>query len=82
MPSSILPSPNGDDAPSEYLTKREVQAILHVSLATLNRLLADHEIDVVRVGRGRGSVRITRAALRDYTERNTHRAAANRPRGK
>lgn len=74
-----LPTPRGDDVPEpEYLTKAEVQAILHVSRTTLTRLLSAGEIDVVRIGRG--VVRITPAALRDYTERHTERAAVNRDR--
>lgn len=79
MTPTTSATPKGEDQPEpEYLTKAEVQAILHISRTTLTRLLSAGEIDVVRIGRG--VVRITPAALRDYTERNTQRAAANRPR--
>jgi excisionase family DNA binding protein len=70
------------DDPDALLTKAEAQAVLSVSSTTLNRLIAAKELDVVRIGgRGRGAVRITRRAIRDYTERHTTRAAANERRG-
>lgn len=67
---------NPDD---RLLTKPEAAAWLAVSRTTLDRLLAAHAIDVVRVGTGRGSVRITQRALDDYTRRHTTRAVANQP---
>ena len=71
--------PNSENDAARLLTKPQACAYLAVSRATLDRLIASHDIDVVRVGTGRGSVRITTRALEDYTRRNTTRAAANQP---
>jgi excisionase family DNA binding protein len=62
------------DPGARLLTKPQAATWLAVSRATLDRLLAANEIDVVRVGTGRGSVRITERALEDYTRRHTQRA--------
>jgi excisionase family DNA binding protein len=67
--------PDSSD-PSRLLTKPQAALWLSVSRATLDRLIASNAIDVVRVGTGRGSVRITERALQDYTRRNTHRATS------
>jgi excisionase family DNA binding protein len=61
--------------PSRLLTKPQACLWLSVSPRTLNRLISDRRIDVVRVGTGRGSVRITQRALEDYTRRSTTRAS-------
>jgi excisionase family DNA binding protein len=71
--------PDSLSDPARLLTKPQAALWLAVSRATLDRLIASHDIDVVRVGTGRGSVRITQRALEDYTRRNTTRAAANQP---
>jgi excisionase family DNA binding protein len=63
---------------ARLLTKPQACVWLAVSRATLDRLIASHDIDVVRVGTGRGSVRITERALEDYTRRNTTRATGGR----
>lgn len=60
------------------LTKPEAARYLRVSLSTVNRLIRDEELDVVKLG---GSVRITERALRDLADRRTTRAADNRPKG-
>jgi excisionase family DNA binding protein len=62
------------DPAARLLTKPQAATWLAVSRATLDRLIASRDIDVVRVGTGRGSVRITERALEDYTRRNTQRA--------
>lgn len=67
---------NSDGA--RLLTKPEACQWLSVSLTTLNRLIRSHAIDVVRVGTGKGSVRISQRALDDYARRNTTRAGAKR----
>lgn len=67
--------PNTTSEPgARLLTKPQAALWLAVSRATLDRLLAAREIDVVRVGTGRGSVRITERALEDYARRHTQRA--------
>jgi hypothetical protein len=66
-----------DDA---LMTRDAAMAFLNVSERTLDRLITNREIDVVRInGRGKrpGAVRITRRALLDYLHRNTTRASAN-----
>lgn len=68
-----------NDPTTHLLTKPQAAAWLNVSRATLDRLIAAHHLDVVRVGTGRGSVRITERALEDYLRRNTTRALANQP---
>lgn len=74
--------PHAQPQPGDnLLTKPQACQWLAVSRATLDRLIAAHEIDVVRVGTGRGSVRITQRALTDYTRRHTTRALANQPGG-
>lgn len=69
--------PTTSDA-ARLLTKSEACQWLSLSLTTLNRLIRAHEIDVVRVGTGKGSVRITQRALDDYARRNTTRAIGAR----
>lgn len=69
-----------NDPPSDrLLTKPQACDWLSVSRATLDRLIHNGELDVVRVGTGRGSVRITERALRDYARRRTTKAVANQP---
>jgi excisionase family DNA binding protein len=65
-----------DSDGARLLTKQEACQWLSLSLTTLNRLIRAHDIDVVRVGTGKGSVRITQRALEDYTRRNTTRATS------
>lgn len=67
--------------PDALLTKDDAMAYLSVSLRTLNRLIKDRELDVVRVGPRGGAVRFRRAALADYAHRHTDRATANARRG-
>lgn len=69
------PLPQHAQNADRLLTKPQACLYLAVSRATLDRLISAHDIDVVRVGTGRGSVRITERALQDYTRRNTTRAS-------
>jgi excisionase family DNA binding protein len=64
---------------AHLLTKPQACAWLSVSRATLDRLIHARELDIVRVGTGRGSVRITERALMDYTRRRTTKGVANLP---
>lgn len=57
------------DDPLRPFTKAQVCDLLGVHLATLNRLIHAGEIQVVYVGVGRRSPRITRKALQDYLDR-------------
>lgn len=62
-----------NDARAVY-TKPQVCKILSVHIATLNRLIAAGEIEVVEIRPGRrGAVRITQNALDDYLRRNATR---------
>jgi len=63
-----------DPDTARLMTKPQAATWLNVSRATLDRLIAARAIDIVRVGTGRGSVRITERALEDYTRRHTQRA--------
>lgn len=75
-----MPIPHAQNPqPDRLLTKPEACLWLSVSRATLDRLIAAGDLDVVRVGTGRGRVRITQRALDDYTYRRTTRAVANQP---
>jgi excisionase family DNA binding protein len=52
------------------LNARDVARLLKVSLSKAGKLMADGEIDTVRLGR---AVRCTEAALNEFIERNTVR---------
>lgn len=56
-----------DDA----MTRGEAAAFLHVSVSTIDRMIVARELSVIRVGSGRGMVRITRAALLDHVNRKS-----------
>jgi hypothetical protein len=60
-----------EDDLSSIRTRDETALDMHVSLATLKRIISAGEIDVVRV---RGRVFITRRAVLDYLNRSTVRA--------
>ena len=67
--------PENSTDPARLLTREEAAEWLSVSARTLRRLIAAQQIDVVRVGTGSGSVRITQRALEDYARRRTVRAS-------
>jgi excisionase family DNA binding protein len=73
MPSAQPQHAQND--PARLLTREEACQWLSVSSRTLRRLIHDQQIDVVRVGTGSGSVRITQRALEDYARRRTVRAS-------
>jgi excisionase family DNA binding protein len=54
---------------SESLTVNEFAALLHLHRATVERLLKNGEVDYVRIGHGRGRIRIPRRAAVDYINR-------------
>lgn len=56
------------------LTKAELAVVLNISYRSVDRLIAEGRIEVVRVGTGRGRARITQRALTEYLTRNTDRA--------
>jgi excisionase family DNA binding protein len=53
----------------ELLTLEEAAEVLRVSLRTMQRLVADRQIEVVRIGSGRGYPRVTRRMLLDNLNR-------------
>lgn len=57
------------------LTVDATAEILGVSRSTVKRMIHRHELDVVRVGSGRGMPRITRRSLLDNLNRRETRAA-------
>lgn len=62
----------------DLLTVDEAADLLQLSRATIYRMIADRELDVVRIGSGRGRVRITRRALLDHLNRRVTRADVRR----
>ena len=66
----------------DSLTIEEFAKVIRQHRRTAERVIYDPEngIDYVRVGTGRGSIRIAKRSVNDYLNRNTHRAAANQPR--
>jgi excisionase family DNA binding protein len=60
-------------------SKGDAADYLSCSERTIERLMADGELDFARVG---NRVRIKRRALDDYLYRHTVKAAANMPKGK
>ena len=67
--------PLTEDDLDELLTRPQAAEYLRISVATLDRMIANREVDVTRIGSGRGRVRISRRALLDHANRNTIRAA-------
>jgi excisionase family DNA binding protein len=55
----------------DLLTRAEAAALLHVSVHTIDRMIAAGDVDVVRLGSGRGTVRFTRRALLDHVNRKS-----------
>lgn len=48
---------------------------LNVSQSTLRRMISRREIEHVRVGSGRGTIRITRRAITEYLSARAERTA-------
>lgn len=61
----------GIDPLDELVDKPYAMKYLGCSRATLDRMIRDREIEVVHVGRNRGTVRFTVRELHAYRERNT-----------
>jgi len=70
-----LPPPSPDD----LFDKKGAGKFLLVHARTIERLMADGELDFVKVG---NRVRIPRRALLDYQHRHLTKATANRPKAK
>jgi len=62
----------------DLLTVDEAAELLQLSRATIYRMISDRELDVVRIGSGRGRARITRRALLDHLNRRVTRAVPSR----
>jgi excisionase family DNA binding protein len=62
----------------DLLTVEEAADVLQISRATVYRMISDRELDVVRIGSGRGRPRITRRALLDHLNRRVTRADVRR----
>ena len=63
------PSPN-KPALNPLLTATEVACMLHVSLRTVRRLIASHELPAVRIGR---SVRVQDRVIQAFIEKDARR---------
>jgi excisionase family DNA binding protein len=63
-----------EDDLDDALTVDNAAAFLHVSTSTINRMIAARELSVIRIGSGRGRVRVTRRALLDAVERKSRSA--------
>jgi excisionase family DNA binding protein len=58
----------------DLLTRIQAAELLGVSRATVDRMISARRIDVVRIGNGRGQVRIPKRALLDHINRNVVKA--------
>lgn len=59
----------------DLLTIEQAAKFYRCSRATINRMIAGRELDVVRIGSGRGRPRITKRSLLDHLNRNVTVAA-------
>jgi excisionase family DNA binding protein len=66
------------DLGNNLLTIDQSAEFLGVSRSTVTRMIANRELDVVRIGSGRGMPRITKRSLLDHVNRKV--IPANRPR--
>lgn len=55
----------------DLLNRHEAAGFLRVSVHTIDRMIANGDVDVVRIGSGRGRVRFTRAALLESVNRRS-----------
>lgn len=60
---------------TELLTVEEARQILGIGKTTMYKMVETRAIDVVRVGSGRGRLRIPRRAILDHLNRNLIRHA-------
>lgn len=60
----------------ELLTIDQAAAVMHLSRKTVYRMISRREIDVVRLGSGRGVLRVTRRAILDNVNRRAVKAQA------
>jgi len=51
--------------------------LLHINRRSAERIVSTGQIDVIRVGAGRGKVRIPRRAVTDYINRRATKARAS-----
>jgi excisionase family DNA binding protein len=70
--------PITEDDLDELMSVPAAAEFLRVSTATINRMIANRDVEVTRIGSGRGRVRITKRALLDHANRNTVRANRTR----
>lgn len=56
------------------LTAREAADVLQISYRTLTRLVEAHQIEVIRIGNGRGRIFVSRRSLTDYINRRNIKA--------
>lgn len=67
---------------ADLLTPVDAARFLDVSRSTIYRMIENEEIDVVRVGSGRGRLRITKRSLLDNLNRSVTPAKANKSRSR
>lgn len=65
---------------AELLTLDQAAEFYQCSRSTIERMIANHEIEVVRLGSGRGRPRIRKRALLDHMNRNVTPVAKDRRR--
>jgi excisionase family DNA binding protein len=63
----------------QLLTVAEAAEVMHRSKMSVYRLIDSRQIEVVRLGSGRGVVHVSRRAILDYYNRRTVRAERRRP---
>lgn len=73
------PAPPPPPSPDDMFDKEGAGDFLLVHARTIERLIANGELDFVKVG---NRVRITRRALLDYQHRHLTKATANQPKAK
>lgn len=68
--------PVNPDEIAEALPLSAVAKALNVSEPTIRRMVSRGEIEIVRIGSGRGRLYVTRRALTDYVNRRAERRTA------
>lgn len=66
----------------QVFSKSEACKFLQVSPRTLDRMIANNELDYFRVGSGKGRVRFTKRSLLDAMNRTPTRASRNSGKGR
>lgn len=54
---------------ADSLSIDEFAELLHVHRTTAERIIRDGEVDVIRIGHGRGRLRVPRRSATDYINR-------------